>query len=163
MDMREIQRELASLRREIADLRARVGNPPVRYAKPAGDGRFLARLAGAELLTGHAARWRRAFVEVTLTWDGTLAPATIADTPGGRTGNAINLLEFAHAVEPAASAAWNVWGVQSHSGVSGSSYPSGFSPQPVPTGAVVTITPRVVAGVTIYTFEAMGSHDGTCG
>lgn len=128
--------------------------------------RFLAVFTGSTLQAGHQARWDYTpFAEVALTATGY---SVVTD---GRTGTAINLVELAHIAEPAGDQPWYVWGVQSHVDYGGN-YPAGFRPRPVGGGGttgthkvdqIVELTIRTnSAGTTVYTFEAMGSHDGTC-
>jgi hypothetical protein len=144
------------------------GTAGIRYIgpPPRGDGKYIAVLTANALQSGHAARWDYTFAEVRLT-------ATSYElVSGGRTGTAINIRELAHIAEPGSTVAWYVWGVQSHSGVTGSSYPASFAPRPVGGGGtsgthktdiVVELTERTDStGARRYTFEAVGSHDGTC-
>ncbi len=123
---------------------------------------FLARIAGHSLISGHDARWFYTCQPVQLT-----ASSGYTDT-GAAAVTAINLLELSHVAEPDAGTAWYVWGVDAH----GSAYPDAFAPRPVGGGGtdgthkidvVVEVTPRTASdGSTVYTFEAMGSHDGDC-
>ncbi len=134
----------------------------------AGAGTFLAEIHAIALQSGHAARWNYTFREVEFT----ATTGTYQAKTGGRTGTAINLRELSHTTEPGAATPWYVWGVQSHSSVFGSTYPAGAAPRPVGGGGtagtlktnfVVNITERTTTeGDTVYTFEAVGSHDGTC-
>jgi hypothetical protein len=123
---------------------------------------FLARITSVALQSGHAARWDYGFEEVAWT-----APGVVATVDGGRSGTAINLRELEHVADPG-SGHWYVWGVD----VYGDDYPAGFAPRPVggggtsgtlKTSPIVRITQATANGTTtFYTFEAMGSHDGTC-
>lgn len=168
MSDRATQRQLRDLEQAVDDLRRLSSPAPWRQPVSAGGGgddRFLARITGSALQTGHQARWDYAFAEVEL-----IAGSHQLVT-GGRTGTAINLLELAHVAEPASGTAWYVWGVQCHS-AAGGSYPAGFRPRPVGGGGttgthklnvVVEVTERTLAdGTPVYTIEAVGSHDGSC-
>lgn len=139
----------------IAARRGGTGNitPPVR---------FLAALTASTAQAGYAARWDYTFAEVTL------SDAGYDTTTDGREGTAMNLIELAHIAEPAADQPWYVWGVDHH----GDDYPAGFGVRPVGGGGttgthkvdvVVELTIRTNSdGSTVYTFEGLGSHDGTC-
>lgn len=123
---------------------------------------FLAALMNSTPQSGHEARWNYTFGEVAL------SDAGYDLVDNGRTGTAINLIELAHIAEPAADQPWYVWGVDVHS----DDYPDGFGVRPIGGGGttgtnrvdvVVELTTRTNSdGTTVYTFEGLGSHDGTC-
>lgn len=128
---------------------------------------YFAEITDSVLVSGQQARWQYAHREVLLT---TLESNPITDGRAGTLmdGFAINVLERGHVLEPAVNIAWYVWGVDAH----GTDYPAGFRPRPVGGGGttdnnkyspIVLITEGVDdQGDLLRTFQAMGSHDGTC-
>ena len=128
-----------SLRLNINAVRQRLGR----------DQLFWARLTDSSDQGG--GHWRYAWEEVE--WNGD----SVAVKSGGRSGTltenyAINALETAHT-------GTIIWGVDT----AGADYPSGFSPQPVQTGATLKMREETdKSGDIIYRFEAMGQHDGAC-
>lgn len=107
---------------------------------------------------GQGARWIYAVYEAALSSNG--SGYELVPLPGGRSGEGLNTLEFAHTVEPASpSEAWIVWGVDVH----GQDYPAGFNPLPVQQGNAHWVRRvDVPEGGHFYLFSAMGTHDGTC-
>lgn len=140
--------------------------------RPGPDGRFLAKITGHAVLASRniaiagggavavEIRWVYAWVEVQRDGDG------VSVVSGGRSGTtgtngAINILEINHADV--------VWGVD----LTGSNYPLGFRPRPIGGGGSDNTHKQDIivemieagadgSGVPRYTFEAIGSHDGSC-
>ena len=121
-----------------------------------GSSGVLSRIGSRALVPGHQARWLYSMVQVALT-----SSVNWVDVTGGLSFNAINLVEMAHDVEPASNVEWTVWGVDVH-GVT-SSYPSGYSPQPLQVGSLYFARlAESSSGPGFWLISGQGGHDGTC-
>ena len=129
---------------------------------------FLSELTSAVLISGHQARWIYSFRQTSIKPD----TGTLVAVENGITGEAYNLLEFAHVAEPASTSKWYVWSIDAHMVDQGNVIlvprEVGYKSQ----SAVVTMSSRF--GVPknneavlpqIYTFSAVGGleepADGT--
>jgi len=143
--------------------------PPARERSTPQSESFLAVLeTPPTLMEGFEARWK-----YRISWPIIVAPKTDLGytlREGFVTDFAYNLDEMCHIAEPSAETPWIVWGVDVH----GEDYPDGFAPLPVGANElnmIVRVSRTSVYGLdplnsnafsTVYTFEKMGSHDGTC-
>lgn len=138
-------------------------------------------ITASALQTGHDARWdytvkKIKYTDTDATSGNTVLGYEILTGDDALSVTAWNTIELAHIADPG-SGNWYVWGVDKY----GDDYPGGFEPLPVGGGGAngthkvdlpIEITERVIpsntdnqndpVSTTIYTFEAMGSHDGTC-